>query len=141
MSDSPAPISYINDENETSNNPSIDEEKQNISNYNDYPENIEPTNDNNNTNPKPNSSVRITYRSKFNYTPVLFIFAFSGIGSGISYLFIRNDNIGAGIGINFFTLIGIMHFFCLKCSSMTIDLNQGVIYVKISKIHKCEKNI
>ena len=61
MSDSPAPISYINDENETSNNPSIDEEKQNISNYNDYPENIEPTNDNNNTNPKPNSSVRITY--------------------------------------------------------------------------------
>ena len=34
-----------------------------------------------------------------------------------------------------------MYFFCLKCSSMTIDLNQGVIYVKISKIHKCEKNI
>ena len=30
MSDSPAPISYINDENETSNNPSIAEEKNKI---------------------------------------------------------------------------------------------------------------
>ena len=73
MSDSPAPISYINYENETSNNSSMVEEKQNINNNNDYPENIETNNDNNNTNPKPNSSVRITYRSKFNCTPILFI--------------------------------------------------------------------
>ena len=32
MSDTPTPISYINDENETSNNPSMAEEKQNINN-------------------------------------------------------------------------------------------------------------
>ena len=73
MSDTPTPISYINDENETSNNPSMAEEKQNINNYNDYPENIETTNYNNNTNPKPNSSVRISHRSTFNLFFLIFI--------------------------------------------------------------------
>ena len=141
MSDSPVPISYINDENETSNNPSMAEEKQNLSNYNDYPENVETTNDNNNTNPQPNSSVRITYKSKFNWIPLLFVFAFSGFGIGFSYMFIKQNNIGAAIGINVFTLVGILNIFRLKCSSMTIDLNQGVIYVKISKIYSCKKNI
>ena len=141
MSDSPAPISYINDENETSNNPSMVEEKQNINNYNDYPENIETSNDNNNTNPKSNSSVPITYRSKFNWFPFPFIFSFSGFGILSSYLLFKDGNIGVGIGVNIFTLIGIGFCFCLKCSSMTIDLNKGVIYVKISKIYYCKKYI
>ena len=56
-------------------------------------------------------------------------------------MFIRQENIAGAIGINFFTLIGILNIFRLKCSSMTIDLNQGVIYVKISKIYSCKKNI
>ena len=101
MSDSPAPISYINDENETSNNPSIAEEKQNICNYNDYPENIETTTDNNNTNPKPNSSVRITYRSKFNWFPFPFIYPFSGFGILGFYLFLKDGNIGEIGGVKF----------------------------------------
>ena len=141
MSDFPAPISYINDENETSNNPSMAEEKQDINNYSDYPENIETSNDNNNTNPKPNSSVRITYRSKFNWGPLPFIFAGFGFGAVGTYFFIKDDNIIGGIGINIFTIVGIIFCFHLKCSFMTIDLNKGVIYVKTSKIYQCKKYI
>ena len=83
MSDSPAPISYIKDEDKTLNNPSISEEKQNfnddndypqnIETTNDYPKNIETTNDNNDTHPKSNSSIPITYKSPFPCCLLFFI--------------------------------------------------------------------
>ena len=65
MSDSPAPISYIKDKDEALNNPSISDEKQNFNDDNDNPQNIKTTNDNDDTHPKYNSSIPITYKSKF----------------------------------------------------------------------------
>jgi hypothetical protein len=141
MSDFPAPTSYINDENEN-NNPSIIEEQQYINNYNDYAENIEATKDdnNNNTYPKPNFSNRITFKSESICSPLIFVFSGLGFGIGFTFLCLKDDNIGAAIGVNVFTLVGIGSLFALKCCSyMTIDINLGVIYVKNCKIYSCKK--
>ena len=141
MSDFPAPTSYINDENEN-NNPSIIEEQQYINNYNDYAENIETTKDdnNNNTYPKPNFSNRITFKSESICSPLIFVFSGLGFGIGFTFLCLKDDNIGAAIGVNVFTLVGIGSLFALKCCSyMTIDINLGVIYVKNCKIYSCKK--
>ena len=141
MSDFPAPASYINDENET-NNPSIIEEQQYINNYNDYAENIETTKDvnNNNSYPKPNFSNRITFKSESICSPLIFVFSGLGFGIGFTFLCLKDDNIGAAIGVNVFTLVGIGSLFALKCCSyMTIDINLGVIYVKNCKIYSCKK--
>ena len=140
MSDFPAPTSYINDENEN-NNPSIIEEQQYINNYNDYAENIEATKDNNNnTYPKQNFSNRITFKSESICSPLIFVFSGLGFGIGFTFLCLKDDNIGAAIGVNVFTLVGIGSLFALKCCSyMTIDINLGVIYVKNCKIYSCKK--
>ena len=116
MSDFPAPASYINDENET-NNPSIIEEQQYINNYNDYAENIETTKEynNNNTYPKPNFSNRITFKSESICSPLIFVFSGLGFGIGFTFLCLKDDNIGAAIGVNVFTLVGIGSLFALKC--------------------------
>ena len=140
MSDFPAPASYINDENET-NNPSIIEDQQYINNNNDYAENIEATkDDNNNTYPKQNFSNRITFKSESICSPLIFVFSGLGFGIGFTFLCLKDDNIGAAIGVNVFTLVGIGSLFALKCCSyMTIDINLGVIYVKNCKIYSCKK--
>ena len=149
MSDSPAPISYIKDEDKTLNNPSISEEKQNfnddndypqnIETTNDYPKNIETTNDNNDTHPKSNSSNPITYKSPFPCCLLFFVIICFIIGSGFFYFFIKENQILYIIGFIILYLLGIIFCFFLKCSSLTIDINLGVIYVKICKIYICKK--
>ena len=144
MSDFPAPspIPIINEEKETLNSPFMGEDKPNLNYYNNYPENIETTNLTNvisTTNyTKPDTSNPITYRSVCSLYPLIFIFAGLGFGIGFSYLCIKDDNIGAAIACNVFTLVGIGFIFCLKYSSMTIDINRGIISVKICKVYYCK---
>ena len=64
-----------------------------------------------------------------------------GFGAGFSYFGIKEDNIGLTIGCNVFTLVGIAFCFCLKCSSMTFDMNMGIIFIRIYKIFYCKKYI
>ena len=89
MSDSPAPISYIKDEDEALNNPSISEEKQNFNNDNDYPQNIETTNDNDDTHPKPNSSIPITYKSVFPCCLLLLVIICLINGTGLTFFSLK----------------------------------------------------
>jgi len=70
-----------------------------------------------------------------------FIFAGFGFGAGFTYFGIKEDNIGLTIGCNVFTLVGIAFCFCLKCSSMTFDMNMGIISIRICKIFYCKKDI
>ena len=143
MSDFPTPC--INDEYETFNNPTKLEEKQNDNNknnnYDNYPENIETIKDdnNNNINPKTKFSEPIIYKSKFSWPYIIFIILFSSIGIGTCCVLIKVGNIGLGIGFNIITLFGIAFSFCLKCKTMIIDLDLGVIYIKECKIYYCKR--
>ena len=142
MSDFPTPC--INDEYETFNNPTKLEEKQNDNNknnnYDNYPENIETIkDDNNNINQKTKFSDPIIYKSKFSWPYIIFIILFSSIGIGTCCVLIKVGNIGLGIGFNIITLFGIAFSFCLKCKTMIIDLDLGVIYIKECKIYYCKR--
>ena len=132
MSDYPAPNSYINDEIETLSNPSMTEENKDYNNYNNYPENNEII----------NNSINTPY-SKPIFSNVMTNKAFAGLGfgAGFTYFGIKEDNIGLTIGCNVFTLVGIAFCFCLKCSSMTFDMNMGIISIRICKIFYCKKDI
>ena len=137
----PAPTPYPSNENENVNILSINEEKLNDNN-NDYPENIETNNGNNNISQNITSANPVTYRSKWNKECFLLItiivFLIIGIGSSI-FCFIQ-DEIVVGIISHVFTAIALWLIFLLECTSMTIDPNRGEIYIKKSKIYKCQKN-
>ena len=137
----PAPTPYPSNENENANILSINEEKLNDNN-NDYPENIETNNGNNNISQNITSANPVTYRSKWNKECFLLItiivFLIIGIGSSI-FCFIH-DEIVVGIISHVFTAIALWLIFLLECTSMTIDPNRGEIYIKKSKIYKCQKN-
>ena len=137
----PAPTPYPSNENENVNILSINEEKFNDNN-NDYPENIETNNGNNNISQNITSANPVTYRSKWNKECLLLItiivFLIIGIGSSI-FCFIH-DEIVVGIISHVFTAIALWLIFLLECTSMTIDPNRGEIYIKKSKIYKCQKN-
>ena len=137
----PGPIPYESEVNENLNMPTINEVKFNYNdNNNVYPENIETNNVNNNISPNITSSNPVTYRSKFVWYPLIFIIVFPAAGIGFSYLCFKDGKTAPGIICNIFTVAGLGMIFTLKCSSMTIDPNKGEIYVKTSKIYKCQKN-
>ena len=141
MTDFPAPYHSINDENENLNNPSMNEEKQTFNNYSNCPKNIETPNVTNaicSTYPKPGTSNPIIFKSLFNWFSFIFIFAGFGFGVGFTFFGIKEGNIGLVIISNIFTLVGIGFCFSLKCSSMIIDVNRGIISVKICKIYYCK---
>ena len=77
---------------------------------------------------------------KFVWYPLIFIIVFPAAGIGFSYLCFKDGKTAPGIICNIFTVAGLGMIFTLKCSSMTIDPNKGEIYVKTSKIYKCQKN-
>ena len=137
----PGPIPYESEVNENLNMPTINEVKFNYNdNNNVYPENIETNNVNNNISPNITASNPVTYRSKFVWYPLIFIIVFPAAGIGFSYLCFKDGKTAPGIICNIFTVTGLRMIFTLKCSSMTIDPNKGEIYVKTSKIYKCQKN-
>ena len=137
----PGPIPYESEVNENLNMPTINEVKFNYNdNNNVYSGNIETNNVNNNISPNITSSNPVTYRSKFVWYPLIFIIVFPAAGIGFSYLCFKDGKTAPGIICNIFTVAGLGMIFTLKCSSMTIDPNKGEIYVKTSKIYKCQKN-
>ena len=143
MTDIPTPYLSINDENETLNNPSLNEEKQTFNINKDCPKNIETTNATNSicsTYPKSDTSKPITFKSLCNWFSFIFIFAGFGFGIGFTFLSIKDGSIGVAIVCNVFTLVGIGFCFSLKYSSMTIDVNRGIISIKICKIYYCKNH-
>ena len=143
MTDLPTPILSINDEKEDLNNPSTNEEKKTFNNYNNYSENKETTNAANviySSYPKSGDSKPITFKSLFSCFPFIFIFSGFGFGFALIFIGIKEGNIELAIFSNIFTLVGIGFCFRLKYSSMTLDINQGIISVKICKIYYCKKN-
>ena len=62
-------------------------------------------------------------------------------GIGLSILTNEKVNIVGRICFNIPTLISFIFIFHLKCSSINIDTQQGVIIVRRSKIYYCKKDI
>ena len=141
MSDLPAPLAYTNIENETPNEPPLNEEIHILNNDNNYPESFEVTKDDIITYPKPNLPNRITYLSKCNWLTLIFIILGMAFGIGLSILTSEKVNIVGRICFNIPTLISFIFIFLIKCSSINIDTQQGVIIVRISKIYYCKKDI